>query len=165
MKLTHTLPLLATCLACMSASAQWQWLDKDGHRVFSDRAPSAEIPAKNILKQPGQPIHAPDAAELPAPSQVQSASSAPQISKIDKTLEAKKKQAQEEQVAKQKEEQARITKAKVENCERAKHAKATLDSGIRINRLNAAGENEVMNEAARAQEFKRIQTIMAADCT
>ena len=46
----------------------------------------------------------------------------------------------------------------------AKQAKATLDSGVRIGRINAAGEREVMDEAARAAENKRIQGIMGANC-
>jgi hypothetical protein len=33
-----------------------------------------------------------------------------------------------------------------------------------MGRVNAAGEREVMDEAARAAEAKRIQTIMASEC-
>ncbi|MFX6884193.1 DUF4124 domain-containing protein, partial [Acinetobacter baumannii] len=59
----------------MGAAAQWQWIDKDGRKVFSDRPPPQEIPEKNILKQPGgtraaRPAAAPvpaDAAAVPAP--------------------------------------------------------------------------------------------------
>jgi hypothetical protein len=41
------------CLAWAVAQAQWQWVDKDGRKVFSDRAPPPDIPARNILRQPG----------------------------------------------------------------------------------------------------------------
>ena len=68
------------------------------------------------------------------------------------------------EAAKRREEEERITKAKIENCARAKQAKATFDSGIRIARTNAAGEREVMDDAAREAEIKRVQGIMATDC-
>ena len=47
---------------------------------------------------------------------------------------------------------------------RAKQAKASFDSGLRISRTNAAGEREFMDDAARASELKRIQGIIASDC-
>ena len=53
----------------------------------------------------------------------------------DEQLESKKKQAekqaQEAAQAKKKAEQEKFAKARADNCERAKRAKATLDSGIR----------------------------------
>jgi len=82
----------------------------------------------------------------------------------DKELEAKKKQAAEAELAKRKDEEARVTKTKVENCARAKQAKTTLDSGVRVSRSNAAGEREIMDDAARATELKRIQTVIDNDC-
>ncbi|MEK9952912.1 MAG: DUF4124 domain-containing protein [Curvibacter sp.] len=44
MNMIRSLLVLAGCLYALSASAQWQWLDKDGRRVFSDRPPPAEVP-------------------------------------------------------------------------------------------------------------------------
>ena len=82
----------------------------------------------------------------------------------DKELEAKKKQAAEAEAAKKKADDERITKAKIENCARAKQAKATFDSGVRVARTNAAGEREVMDDAARDAETKRIQSIIDRDC-
>ena len=37
-------------------------------------------------------------------------------------------------------------------------------SGVRIGRVNTAGEREVMDDTARAAEAKRVQAVMAADC-
>jgi hypothetical protein len=36
----------------VTALAQWQWIDKDGRKVYSDRSPPSDIPEKNILKMP-----------------------------------------------------------------------------------------------------------------
>ena len=43
----HKLLLLAlACTWATGAFAQWQWLDKDGRKVFSDRPPPSEVPEK-----------------------------------------------------------------------------------------------------------------------
>jgi hypothetical protein len=163
----------AACLLSIAASAQWQWIDKDGRKVFSDRSPPPDISEKNILKRPanrGTPSGSPEAragagasplAEVLAP---QSSASAPKLSGVDKDLAEKKKKAEEAELAKRKAEEERVVKAKIENCARAKQAKSSFDSGVRIMRTNEQGEQEIMNDSARAAEIKRIQAIMDADC-
>lgn len=170
MKLFQTLFFIALGFASLSASAQWQWLDKDGRKVFSDRAPPPDVLDKNILKRPGgrgsstTPAPEPADAAATTPSAPPLQPAADKNVGVDKDLEAKKKQAAEAEAAKRKEAEEKIAKAKIENCARAKQAKATFDSGVRISRTNAAGEREVMNDEARAAELKRIQDIMASDC-
>ena len=61
-------------------------------------------------------------------------------------------------------EQEKIVKAKIENCARAKQAKATFDTGVRLSKANAAGEREILDDAGRAAEGKRIQTVIESDC-
>jgi hypothetical protein len=160
---------LAGILAFSAASAwaQWQWLDKDGRKVFSDRAPSSDIPEKNILKRPNgmraTPVVAPPTDGITSPATA-SPASAPKDLGADKELEAKKKQAAEAEASKRKAEDERINKAKVENCARARQAKISFDSGIRIATTNAKGEREIMDDAARALEGRRIQGIIDTDC-
>ncbi len=174
MKLTQTLSVVALMGLSFAASAQWQWLDKDGRKVYSDRAPPTDIQEKNIIKRPGNykpPIAATtdNAAEPDGKSTAASAAAAaapilPASGGKDKELEAKKKLAKEAEAAKRKADEERIAKGQVENCARAKQAKTTFESGVRIGRTNAAGEKEFMDDAARAEEVKRLQTIMARDC-
>lgn len=164
--------ILTTALAmfCMSAFAQWQWLDRDGRKVFSDRAPPPDIPEKNILKRPGKvtpPAEAVPGAEAVPPVSTSAASgSIPSVKKteLDLKLEEKKKQAEQSEAAKRKAEEARVAQVQAENCARAKQAKAALDSGVRMSTVNAKGEREVMDDAARAAESKRLQGIMATEC-
>lgn len=172
MKPFHAFFAVVLAFSASGALAQWQWLDNDGRKVFSDRAPGADIPDKNILKRPaGKRIAAATAvanAEDPAapataPAPAMPASAAKGVG-VDKELEAKKKQAADAEAAKRKAEEDRVTKAKIENCARAKQAKTTFDSGVRVSRTNAAGEREVMDDAARATEAKRIQGVIDADC-
>ena len=170
MKLLKSLLALALVTSGFAAWAQWQWIDQDGHKVYSDRAPPPEVPEKSILKRPNARIPVkPVVTDAPEPP-VDGAAAAvpvlptPKVTGVDKDLEAKKKQATEAEAAKKKTDEERVTKAKIENCARAKQAKATLDSGTRIGRTNAAGEREIMDDAARAAESKRIAAIVASDC-
>jgi hypothetical protein len=174
MKMFRTLTAAALFGLCFSASAQWLWIDKDGHKVFSDRAPPADILEKNILKRPGGirpvPVATPDAAD-PDAAPAATATSAPAVpvsgvksAGVDKDLEAKKKLAKEAEAAKRKAVEDQFAKDKAENCARAKEAKGTYESGARVAKVNAAGERVFLDDAARAQELKRIQDIVSKDC-
>jgi len=172
MKILRTLLIGLACTLPALAFAQWQWIDKDGRKVFSDQSPPADIPAKNIIKQPGGRAPAPVAAApaVAAEAAVAGASapkataSAPKVSGKDKELEEKKKQAEAAEAAKKKAEDEKLAKAKAENCARAKQAKAGFDSGERIARINAKGEREYMDDATRAAEAKRVQGIVDSEC-
>ena len=171
MKILQKILTFTLASACVAASAQWQWIDKDGHKVFSDRAPPADILDKNILKRPAGKLPAVTpaldtgaAADAASPAAAPPAGNGGKSTGVDKDLEAKKKQTADAEAAKRKAEEERITKAKIENCARAKQAKTTFDSGIRISRTNAAGEREIMDDAARAAEAKRIQSVIDTDC-
>jgi hypothetical protein len=161
-----TLPLLA--------AAQWQWVEKDGRKVFSDQPPPPHIPAASILKQPGArsqvasepPAAAPAAAAAPlaAASGPKTAASAPKISGKDKELEERRKQTEAAEAEKARLEKEKLAKLRAENCARARSAKADYDSGARLARTNAKGEREIMDDAARAAEVTRLQGILAAEC-
>ena len=161
---------LAGASFALSALAQWQWIDKDGSKIYSDRSPPAEIQDKDILKRPGgRTVKAPapvsDAGSAPgvaAPSAMKA--SAPKFLGKDAQLEAKKKQAEDEEAAKKKAEGDKVTAAKTENCSQAKRYLTTLDSGIRIADTNAKGEREVMNDGKRADEKKRAQGLADSNC-
>jgi len=161
--------LLVLGSASTLATAQWQWQDNDGRMVFSDRAPPATVPDKAIVKRPGAAQLAPvdradDAtgsgvAALPA-----AASSTANSAGTDKELLEKKKKADAEEAAKLKAEEQRVLAAKAENCQRAKASKAGLESGMRLSRINAKGEREILDDAARAAELKRAQAVIDSDC-
>lgn len=172
MKLQKILFSLALAGASVAAVAQWQWIDKDGRKVYSDRGPPQDIPEKNIVKRPpgrtpANPVVVTDSATpsegAPVAAVPVLAASAPKTA-LDKEIEAKKKAAADAELAKKKADEERIAKVKIENCMRAKQAKATLDSGVRMGRVSPSGEREVLDDAARATEAKRIQGIMASDC-
>jgi hypothetical protein len=100
---------------------------------------------------------------MPAASATATAGKAPAPG-VDKALDDKKKQAEAADAAKQKADEARQAAARADNCKRAQGAKATLDSGMRMARVNAQGEREVLDDAQRAAELKRVNEIIAASC-
>jgi hypothetical protein len=170
MKVAHALLLGLTLTAAIAAQAQYQWVDKDGRRVFSDRPPPADIPAKNVLTQP-RGARAPQAAPVagPAASASEPASAAaaaprPPAAGVDKALEEKKKQNEAAEAARKKADEERAAASRAENCKRAMSAKATLESGMRMARVNDKGEREVLDDAQRAAELKRVHAIIASDC-
>lgn len=153
----------------MTAFAQWQWIDKDGRKVYSDRSPPSDIPEKNILKGPrgsrvvATPVPTEDPAAAPA-AVAKNTANTPKLTGKDAQLEAKKKQAEDEEAAKKQAEEEKIAKAKADNCERAKKTLAGLQSGQRIPITNAKGERDYMDDNAKAAEIKRTQGIVSGDC-
>lgn len=171
---TRTLILaVAGNLLALPVLAQWQWTDKDGRKVFSDRAPPADIPGTSILKQPaGKNSSGLSGAATGTASPVPALSasvpvktaSAPKLSGKDAELEVRKKQADGLEKAKKEEEAEKLAKARADNCERAKKGQATLKSGVRIAVTNARGEREFMDDTARSAETRRLQAIAESDC-
>src|SRR5215207_8314709 len=111
----------------LSASAQWQWIDKDGRKVFSDQPPPADLPEKNILKRAGPPPRvavapatATPAADAAAPSAATRATAPVPVKPagVDKELEEKARKAEEAEKAKRAAEEQKMAQAKAENCQR-----------------------------------------------
>lgn len=173
-QISRTLALaVATLPFALSAFAQWQWMDKDGRKVFSDRSPPADIQEQNILKRPAgsarpaaQPV--PEAVAGGTPTGAASAPSVkvrvPKLSGKDAELEAKKKKAEDEESAMKKVDEEKAAKARGENCDRAKSGLATLQSGVRMASVNAKGEREVFDDAKRTAETRRTQDVIDSDC-
>lgn len=160
-------PLLMGFLFVFSsvAMAQWQWVDGTGRKVFSDTPPPASIPDKSILKRPGAMTSPPLVSAEPLTAEpTTNAPPAPQIPARDTELETKKKQAEQAEEAKKKAEQERVAKARAETCERARKAKITMESGVRLATTNAKGEREVMDDKAKAAESQRLDAIIRSDC-
>ncbi|QEA14312.1 DUF4124 domain-containing protein [Comamonas flocculans] len=181
--------LVLACGWATLASAQYQWLDKDGRKVFSDRPPPLDVPQKNILQEPrlgriapartapagAAPADAPAAGADASPAAGAAAPAAAAAAKppaasagTDKELqEAKAKAEAQEQARKKAEEEAKARKqaqTQADNCRRARQAKTTLEPGRLVGTVNAQGERVYMDDATRAAELKRAEQIIASDC-
>jgi len=157
--------LLGLTLA-LPAAAQWKWRDAHGQTQYSDLPPPPGIADKDILQRPGGAAAARRAAAAAAAAPASAASTAPLAAAraSDPELEAKRKQAEQEAAAKKKAEDDKVAAARAENCTRAKAQMRTLDSGIRIARVNEKGEREIIDDTVRAAETKRSQQVIASEC-
>lgn len=166
--------LLLAIFAALSLNAlaqiQWQWIDKNGQKVFSDRAPPPDIPDNKILKRPGgqraTPVAAAPVVAAPAAASSKPALSAssPKLSTKDAGLEAKKKEAEEAEKAKVKALLAENQAKRAESCTISKKSLELINSGVRLRTTNAKGESEFMDDDQRAAESKRVQRIIDSDC-
>jgi hypothetical protein len=163
--------LLAALLGLTLAgpvAAQWKWRDKAGHTQYSDLPPPAGTPESDILQRPrgsaatAATPRAPMAATAPAAAA--SAAPLPAMRASDPELEARRKKAEQDVADKKKAEDERLAAARADNCNRAKEALRTLDSGMRMARVNEKGERIILDDAARAAETRRVQGTVASDC-
>lgn len=162
MRTLHALLLLVCLGLSLPSAAQWQWLDSNGKKVFSDRPPPGDIADKNILQRPtGAAALRPAAPPAPA---AKASDALPKLSGKDKELEERRQQAEEQDAAKKKAEQQAQARVRADNCARARQGKATMDSGVRLARTDANGEREILDDAARAAETRRLQGIIGSDC-
>jgi len=159
--------LALACTLPLAAAAQWQWLDKDGRKVFSDKAPPPDVPADRILKGPKGQMIAPQAAASPATPSAEPTPAGAGVPKPlgkDKALEERRKQLASNEADKKKAEDAKYAELRSDNCGRAKQAKAGYESGVRMARVDSKGERQYVDDAQRATEMKRLDEVIARDC-
>lgn len=170
--------LVAACAALFSAAspaaAQWAWRDASGKMVFSDQAPPTSIPAKNIVRRPdavgpryGATATPTSEAESDAKAGTATARPAdkPKTQSLaEREIESRKRQqerAETEQKAAAEKERKEQT---AQNCERMRSYLRALDDGMRVARVNASGEREVLDDAARAAETQRTRAQINQHC-
>jgi hypothetical protein len=163
--------LVIVCLLmgiASSAQAQWMWRDTAGRMHMSDLPPPGDVPAKDVLKRPAGQRAAPPPAALDnaASAPAGGAASAPSLTnaRVDSELEARRKRAEQEQAAQRKQAEERVAAARAENCHRAQQQMRTIDSGVRMSRVNEKGDREVLDDRMRAEEAERTRGVIAANC-
>jgi hypothetical protein len=149
-------------VATLPAAAQWKWKDSRGQVVVSDTPPPRDIPERDVLQKPNLVVQRSAAQLTPAAS----APAAETVAKarVDPELEARRKKAEGEQQAKQRADEEKIALQRADNCKRARAYVETLNSGIRVTRLNEKGEQEYIDDAQRAAEMQRARQGIESDC-
>lgn len=147
---------------CLPAAAQWKWRDKSGQTQYSDIPPPHGTPDSSILQRPAGaklrnalPIDADAAASAPG---------LPTPKVVEPELEAKLRKAEQDKAAKAKAEEDKVAAQKADNCNRARGQLRLLDEGVRIARVDAKGEREILDDKARADESSRAKAVIASDC-
>lgn len=151
----------AALLIVMPAQAQWKWRDAQGRVQYSDRPPPTSVPDKDVLAKPSRQAALPPTPPLAASAVSAAASSVPVR---DTQLEARKRQTEVEEQARNRAEEEKLAKQRKDNCERAREYARTIESGMRIARVNAQGEREILDDTQRAQEQAKAREVMASEC-
>lgn len=135
-----TFVFAAMALFAAAASAQqYKWTDKDGKVRYGDVPPPGVTTTK--LKAPSPPPAA--------------AAATPDAKKTAPKAKEPEKQAMTE-------EQLQV---KRENCARAQESLRTLQSGLRISRVDSKGERYYLDDAQIAQETAKAQQSVQHWCT
>lgn len=160
--LCRSLLFVVTALAVLTpAQAQWKWRDAQGRIQYSDRPPPHNVAEKDVLQRPSAQaqLAAPPKA---APASAAASAVAPAVR--DAQLEARKLQTEAQEQAQRRADEEKLARQRKENCERAREYARTLDSGMRIARVNAQGEREVLDDEQRAVEASRTRDVMNSEC-
>ncbi|KAB2875370.1 MAG: DUF4124 domain-containing protein [Burkholderiaceae bacterium] len=148
------------CVAALPAAAQWKWRDARGVVVISDTPPPREIPERDVMQRPTLVLQ----RQTITPAASAAASGAAVKPKVDPELEARRKKAEADQQAQQKAEETRVAAQRADNCKRARAYADSLNSGIRLSRVNDKGEREILDDQQRAGEMQRARQAIEANC-
>lgn len=145
----------------MPVSAQWKWRDAKGQVHISDLPPPRDIPEKDVMQKAEPGLRKPVAAPVPASAASGAVAAKPST---DPELEERRRRSEQEKAAKAKGEDDKLAAVRKDNCNRAREQLNTLDSGMRIARVKANGEREILDDDQRAAEARRMREAMAVDC-
>ncbi|MFN7645529.1 MAG: DUF4124 domain-containing protein [Burkholderiales bacterium] len=166
--LRHLLLILVALVVAPDASAQYKWRDENGRLVYSDQPPPTSIPQDAVLQAPGL---RPSAERSPgttgdgAKTSGAGTGSAGVTSAADRELEFRKRRMERtESERKAAEETAKIRQAATA-CEETRAALRTLESGMRLSRVNESGEREVLDDAQRAARIEAARKTSRELCT
>ncbi|MEX8519347.1 MAG: DUF4124 domain-containing protein [Leptothrix sp. (in: b-proteobacteria)] len=154
-----------------AATAQWKWRDAQGAVQYSDRPPPLGIPDKDVLGRPAtsntltvRQFGTAPATAASAALAASQAGSDPATSRTAQNAATRKRDDAAAAEAKRKADEDKLARQRADNCQRARDYVRTLESGMRVARLNDKGEREVINDDQRAQELQRSQGVVASEC-
>ena len=167
--------VLAVALACLgnaAAQSRFIWTDENGRKVYSDNPPPPSVPKTRILKGIDQLGKAPPPAVV-ATSTTDSKGVAKDgkegkakgpMTLAEREAESKKSAKDAAEKAKERDAKAESEKAQAERCGQLKAYLASLETGGRINKANASGEREFLDDTARVAETTKTKDAIAKEC-
>jgi hypothetical protein len=149
------------------AHAQWKWRDASGQVHYSDQPPPKSVPASKIQQFETAGIVVQSAAPATGADVAADADGKPKTA-ADRELALRRRQAQREAdreaQRKQEEQKARELAMLGKMCDALRNEERTLESGLRIARVNAQGEPVVIDDEERAARLQAVQRDLNAHC-
>jgi hypothetical protein len=177
--ITATLLLAALLQVSLPAHAQWKWRDDLGRLHYSDQPPPPNVPSSRIMAIPGKATSAamtgaaaPKANADASKANADASKANADASKAspgpktwaERSMEIRKRDAQREAEGRKEEELARQAAALGQVCEGMRAEARTLESGMRLARVNAQGEQEIVSEEERTARLQSLRKDLQANC-
>ncbi|MFL6658361.1 MAG: hypothetical protein ACJ8GW_09835 [Massilia sp.] len=144
------------------ASAQFVWIDEKGVKQFSDQAPPASIPMKNVLKAPNRSSFAvgePSPAAEPAAASASATASADAPKPVDREAEFRKRQKAKADAEAKAEEATTKASQKQARCAAGRAKNDQLATGKRLRSADGSFMDDATRSAQQADASKAM-----ADC-
>lgn len=142
---------LAVCV--LPAHAQYQWRDANGRMVFSDQPPPPSVKPGNVLR----------AEPMPSPVGRPQGASARELA-ADRELARRQKAAEQAGKAERERQQAEQSARLARACEEGRTELRTLESGMRMARVNKDGEREYLDDAERDKRIAALRRDLNEVC-
>ena len=138
---------LAALLVAPAQAALWKWVDSNGHVVYSDTQPAANVKAERV-----------NAAAPPAnPNAVKEMA--------NQDAELRKRQMQRDDDAAKSEKARADATRRQESCAQTRgQLKSMQNTNTAYYRFNEKGERVFMDEGMRRKEGERLEAYLRAQC-
>jgi len=144
----HIALAVVVLLVATAVNAEiYQWKDKNGKTIFSDKPPT-----ENVVQQK-KIVSDPSTAGATAPKSV-----------ADRDLEFRKRQKESQESLEKAKTEATATAEKQDNCANARRYLTTLESGERVSLRDDKGERYFMDDAQREQEVAKARLAVETNC-
>jgi hypothetical protein len=166
MSFRHLLPLLLVALAAAPhASAQYQWRDANGRMVYSDMPPPASVPPSAVQRAPARQTPAGTSGGSGATASAPAApAAAPAASAADAGMAFRKRRMEREEAERKAAEAESRTRRAAAACEDSRAQVRTLESGMRVARVNERGEREFIDDTTRASQLEAARKSVREFC-
>lgn len=159
--------MAAACIPLLGYG-QWKWRDADGRTQYSDRPPPRGTADKDILTRPVQPPLSLMTAAPPTHSAASGAAgkaSAPATASVPEAAARRASEAASATPSANKAEEARRQQHRADNCRRAQEYARSLEAGQRVQRVNAQGEREFLDDTQRGRERDKARQVIETECS
>ena len=159
MRARYILILIASLVATAATAGQvFEWQDASGRKHFSDQPPPG-VDAKPI----GVRTQAPATNAPPAGGAADKVDQKPQTW-VEKNEALEKRKAEDAETAAKAQAEAAEEQRRQQACNDAREQLKLLQSGVRVQRMDADGQRVVLDDAARAEEMARVRDNIEAAC-
>jgi len=144
--------VLGVAVAAAAHAQQYKWKDQNGRTQYGDIPPPGvkAIPLRAPVG-PAAPPAAKDAKKGP-------------LTPAEQELEFRRRLKERQEAAAKEAKAKDAAEAEKQNCENARQALRTLESGQRVARTNAKGERYFLDDAQRSQEVERARRAVTSWC-